>query len=126
MNKYLVVILVSLGLTSCTTKDARYYQSHPKELQQAMQSCSEQSHQGLKCADLELIAKRMNSRAYELQRNPQGFGAKILTLQETIAKQRQQFKTADTDTELKASIKKNKQELAEYLAVVKWLESPAS
>ncbi|EHL29112.1 hypothetical protein [Legionella drancourtii] len=126
MNKYLVAILVILGLTSCTKKDESYYQTHPNELQQAIKTCPQQKPQGLSCDELQTIAGHMNSLAYQLQSSPQGFGIKILALQETIAKQQQQLKTERSNAELQANIKQNKRDLAEYLAVVKWLESPVS
>lgn len=126
MNKCLVAILIILGLTSCMKKDEHYYQTHPNELQQAIKKCPEQQPQGLSCQQLQVIAGRMNNLAYQLQFSPQGFGSKILALQETIANQQQQLKTTHIKTDLQAKIDQNKQELSEYLAVVKWLESPVS
>lgn len=126
MNKCLVTILLVLGLSSCTTKDEQYYRSHPNALQQAIRSCPTSSSQGLSCEQLETLARRMNNLAYELQRGPQQFGAKILALQEIIATQQQQLQAADTDSVLQAKIEQNKHDLADYMAVVKWLESPVS
>jgi len=63
--------------------------------------------------------------AYQLQYNPQGFGHKILALQQTIATQQSEL-TTNNSPELKTSLAQNKQDLAYYLAVVKWLESPES
>lgn len=126
MNKYLVAILVILGLTSCTKKDARYYQLHPNKLQQALKVCPEQAPQGLTCEQLQTLAGRMNHLAYQWQLSPQGFGTKILILQETIASEQQQLKTESTNADLQANMAQNKHDLAEYLAIVKWLESPVS
>jgi hypothetical protein len=67
----------------------------------------------------------MNNLAYQLQSSPQGFGAKILALQESIAQEELGLREKDTP-ELKTSIAQKKHTLAEYLAVVKWLESPES
>lgn len=121
-----MAILVIFGLTSCTNKDEAYYKSHPKELQQSLKNCQEQKLQGLSCERLQMIAGRMNNLAYQLQNSPQGFGAKILSLQETIAQQQQQLKRESTNVWLQANINQNKRDLTEYLAVVKWLESPVS
>lgn len=126
MNKYLVVILVGLGLTSCTVKDKHYYQSNPKELQKALKACPSQKPSGLTCEQLKEIGNRMNSLAYQLQSSPQSFGNKILTLQQTISNQLIELKKDSANSELKASIGKNKNELADLMAVVKWLESPES
>lgn len=121
-----MVILVTLGLTACTVKDKHYYQSNPKELQKAVKACPGQKPQGLTCEEVEEIGRRMNGLAYELQNSPQAFGNKILNLQQTITTQLIQFKNESSNAELKTSIEKNKVELADYLAVVKWLESPES
>ncbi len=121
-----MAILVMLGLTSCMKKDEHYYQTHPNELQQAIKSCPEQQPQGMTCDQMQEIAGRMNSLAYQLQQSPQGFGNKILALQETIAEQEKKLKNDASNQELQTSIAQNQHDLEEHLAVVKWLESPAS
>ncbi|KTD67362.1 MULTISPECIES: hypothetical protein [Legionella] len=126
MNKYLAVLLVILGLASCSTKDEHYYKSHPNELQQAIKSCPQRQPQGLTCEQLETLASRMNKLAYQLQLSPQGFGKKIMALQETIAKQRAQLKAETTNENLQADLTQNERDLADYLAVVRWFESPTS
>lgn len=125
MNKYLVLALMTLGLVSCTTKDEHYYRSHPHKLQQALKACPSQQPQGLNCEQLGRLGERMNSLAYQLQSSPQGFGAKILSLQEAIAQQEIALKDKPT-VEANTLLAQKKHELAEYLAVVKWLESPES
>lgn len=126
MNKCLMAILVVIGLTSCMKKDEAYYQTHPNELQQAIKSCPKQQSQGMTCNQLQELARRMNQLAYQLQQNPQGFGNKILMLQDAIGRQEQQLKTDIGNKELQEEIARNQHDLAEYLAVVKWLESPTS
>lgn len=126
MNKYMLVILMTLGLTSCTVKDKHYYQNNPKELQKALKACPSQQPQGMTCEQIEEIGKRMNTLAYQLQYNPQNFGGKILSLQQSISEQQAELKKNSNNPQLKATISKNKQDLADYLAVVKWLESPES
>ena len=123
MNKYFVMALITLGLVSCAAKDEHYYLSHPKELQQALKSCPYKQPQGLNCDELQKLGEQMNNLAYQLQSSPQGFGSKILSLQELIAKQEMQL-NQNSDTEISTSLAQKKHELAEYLAVVKWLESP--
>ncbi|MCL9685822.1 lipoprotein [Legionella maioricensis] len=124
MNKYLVVILIALGLTSCNVKNEQYYLSKPKELQKALKACPNQAPQGLSCQQLEQIGDRMNRLAYQLQSNPQAFGNKILALQQTIASQQLELKKNSTNKELQASLAQNQHDLVDFLAVVKWLESP--
>ncbi|MCW8397734.1 hypothetical protein OQJ26_02895 [Legionella sp. PATHC038] len=126
MNKYLAVLFVILGVTSCSQDNEHYYKSHPNELQQAIKSCPQRQPRGLTCDQLEALANRMNQLAYQLQLSPQGFGKKILVLQETIAKQQNQLKTEATNANLQAELTKNKSDLTDHLAVVKWFESPTS
>lgn len=127
MNKYIVTLFVILGLTSCAAKDERYYQTHAKELQKAIKACPEQQpSKSMSCQQLEVVAKRMNYLGYQLQSGPQEFGKKIIELQEIIPQQELQLKNKGSDSELQASLEQNRRELAEYLAVVKWLESPVS
>lgn len=126
MNKYLMVILIAIGLTSCGKKNEHYYQLHPKELQNALKACPNQAPQGLTCQQLDQLGKHMNSLAYELQSNPQAFGSRILTLQQTIANQHLELKRNNDNQELKISLVQNQHDLADCMAVVKWLESPES
>ncbi len=121
-----MVILVALGLTSCTVKDKHYYQSNPKELQKALKACPDTKPEGLTCEELGDIGRQMNTLAYELQSSPQNFGSKILALQQTISSQKIELKKNQSNAELKTTIEKNEKELADLLAVVKWLESPES
>lgn len=125
MNKYWLVLLIAVGLTSCTDKSEEYYRNNPLELQKALKACPNRESRGLNCKELEQLGNRMNSLAYQLQYNPQGFGHKILALQQTIATQQSELAT-NNSPELKVSLAQNKQDLAYYLAVVKWLESPES
>ena len=123
MNKYIVLALVTLGLASCGAKDEQYYRSHPKEIQQALDVCPVQKPNGISCDQLKKLGERMNNLAYQLQSNPQGFGSKILAMQEAVAKEELEIKEK-TSPELDASLAQKKYTLTEYLAVVKWLESP--
>lgn len=91
-----------------------------------MKACPDKQPRGLSCQQAQQIAVELNGLAYQLQSNPQGFGSKILTLQQTIANQETELKKTGNNQELKAALKKNKQDLADYLVVVKWLESPES
>lgn len=116
--KFLFLLCASFLLIACSTPNEQYYRLNPDVLQKALKQCPEKQPSGLGCEKLAAVAEEMNRLAFQLQSNPQAFGKKILALQETMAKQ-----DANLDT---ASIDKNKQQLAEYLAVVKWLESPKS
>ncbi|MGL5741075.1 MAG: hypothetical protein ACRCXC_00240 [Legionella sp.] len=126
MNKCMVVLLLMLGLTSCSAKNEQFYMVHPNELQQAISACPENQPQGITCQQLDVLAKRLNKLAYQLHLSPQGFGQKIMALQETIAKQHGQFKTERDNANLKESLIQNKRDLADHLAVVRWFESPTS
>jgi hypothetical protein len=124
MNKYLVVILIALGLVSCNAKNEHYYLTHPKELQSALKTCPNQQPKGLNCEQIEQLGGRINNLAYQLQSNPQGFGTKILALQQTIANQTKELKNSNANQDLKTTLKQNQRDLADCMAVVKWLESP--
>jgi len=126
MNKYWLVLLVMLGVTACKPKDERYYQTNPLELQKALKACPDKEPEGVSCLQIQVIARRLNALAYQLQINPQAFGGKILALQQTLAKQQEDYKKTGATQELKAEIERNRIELADLLAVVKWLESPES
>ncbi|KTC83111.1 hypothetical protein [Legionella cincinnatiensis] len=126
MNKCWVALLIALGLASCSAKNEYYYQTHPDELQQALKACPERQPQGLTCEQMETLATRMNELAYQLQMSPQGFGQKIIALQEAIAKEQNQLNTERNNENLEASLMKKKQDLADHLAVVRWFESPKS
>lgn len=126
MNKCLVVLLIIWGLSSCSTKNEYYYQTHPNELQQALKSCPEKQSQGLTCEQMETLADRMNKLAYQLQMSPQGFGQKIIALQEAIAKEESQLRTESNNENLQASLTQKKRDLADHLVVVRWFESPTS
>ncbi|MCW8469160.1 hypothetical protein OQJ19_00610 [Fluoribacter gormanii] len=126
MNKCFVALLVILGLTSCSAKNEHYYKSHPNELQQAIKACPERQPQGMSCEQLEALANRMNKLAYQLQLSPQGFGKKIMALQETIVREQAQLKNEKNNANLQANLTQNKRDLADHLAVVRWFESPVS
>ncbi len=120
------MIFIIMGLTACSEQGEQYYRSNPKVLQMAIKSCPEKQPAGLTCEQIQQLGSRLSSLAYQLQLNPQAFGNKILAIQQTIAKQKLELKTGGLNTELKASIAQNEHDLADYLAVVKWLESPES
>lgn len=126
MNKYLVILFITLGLTACSEKNEQYYRSNPNELQTAMKGCPTVQPEGMNCKQIEALANRMNTLAYELQFNPQEFGNKILDIQQKIAKQKLDLAIDGKNEKLQADLKKNEHDLADYLAVVKWLESPES
>lgn len=126
MNKYLVLGLMILGLTSCNQKGESYYRNNIKELQKAIKACPNQQPEGMTCGQLGELNSRLTGLAYQLQYSPQGFGNKILAIQQSIADQKAKLKTDGSNEELKKALKQNELDLVDYLAVVKWLESPES
>ncbi|WED44053.1 hypothetical protein [Legionella cardiaca] len=126
MGKYLLLIFASMTLTACTVQDENYYRRNPKALQQAVKNCPNQKPSRLSCEQLAIVAESVNELAYQLQMSPQAFGKEILQLQETLAKQQVELENNPNQPELKSLIEKTKQNLAERLAIVKWLESPES
>jgi hypothetical protein len=124
MGKYFIVVLIAIGLTSCNGGRGQHYLSNVNALQKALENCPQKSPPGLSCDKVKKIAIRMNDLVYELQSNPQTFGNKILTLQQGITNERIALKQDSNNDELKRSLQKDRQQLADSLTVVKWLESP--
>lgn len=126
MIKCLMVAIIALGLASCTPEGASYYQTHPQKLQQAIKACPEKKPQGMSCEELQQLARQMNSLAYQLQQSPQGFGTQIINLQVKLANLQEEIKHNPDKTSLIEQRQKMEDTLAQYLAVVKWLEAPVS
>lgn len=126
MKKNLLLACMTLLLVACSAKDEHYYRTNPQALQDALSACPNKQPSGVSCEKLSSIALTVNDLAYQLQTNPQAFGRKILSLQEKLATAQENLKSHPEQTELKTLIKENKQQLAECLAVVRWLESPES
>ena len=113
-------------MATCNAHDEHYYNLHPNELQKAIVECSKNQSAQENCEQLKETASQVNKLAYQLRLDPQEFGKKILSLQEKIAKQEASLRDASHPPELESLLIKNKQHLKERLAIVKWLESPAS
>ena len=125
MKKFLLLFATSLLLVSCHDKNEAYYWNHPEILHQKLQQCnSNASAQGLSCKTLRAIADRMQILAYELQQSPQGFGKKILALQEKIADQEFKLKKEANQKGLQEELEKDKEQLMQRIALVKQFESP--
>ncbi len=122
----MLLIIMALGLISCSKKDENYYLTHPDALQKALEQCQKQTSITPSCQQLETTGKKMNDLARQLQTNPQAFGIKIVKLQHTILSQQEMIDKNNAPSELKASLSANKKELSDLLAIVKWLESPES
>ncbi len=124
MNKYLLLLIAVIGLTSCIEKDENYYRMHPKELHRVLEDCENKMLQKITCQKLEELRNQMSRLAYQLQSSPQGFGNKILTLQQTIAKQKELLKKDESNEQIKIEMEQNERQLVDMMSVVKWLESP--
>ncbi len=110
--------------TAALAHDLDYYRLHPVDLQQALDQCPGKHPAGISCEQLDECATRANELVSELHHSPQGFGKKILALQESVAAVVAELKSQPHRTRLKASLEKDKMQLRERLAIVKWLESP--
>lgn len=124
MINYIILMALPLLANSSSVHDETFYSLHPSELQKAIEQCPSAHPIGITCEQLIDSAKRANVLISELHYNPQGFGQNILTLQEELAKLRSSLKTSADQIEIQASIDKNKTQLNERLAIVKWLTSP--
>ena len=124
MIRYITLAIISLWMTACAAHDSYYYSLHPKLLQQALQACPAKQPSNISCDELKNIALHINESAYQLRLDPQGYGKKILLLQQTIAQQESALQEKSNQPDLQSSLKENKRNLQERLAIVKWLESP--
>lgn len=116
--------LAFLLLCGCVAHDEQYYRTNPKILNETLKSCPAKQPAKLSCAQLSAIAVEVNQLAYQLQMSPQGFGQRILKMQQNLASLELQRRQNPQSQEHDAEIAKIKQQLTEYLAIVKWLESP--
>ena len=124
MIKYIMLITASLWVTICMADDEQYYKVHPHVLEQALKACPKPPSTHMSCEQLATIASQVNVSADQLRSDPQGYGKKILSLQEAIAKQESILRTTPLKTDLQSSLNENKRILQARLAIVKWLESP--
>ena len=106
LNLWVGAIFLSCATKIFATHPASYYWLNHEALEKAVAQCPKFSQKNIGCDELKSIAVRANALAYELREDPQAFGNKILKLQQD------------------ASTPENKIQLAERLAIVKWLESP--
>lgn len=120
-----VMMFLCIFLSGCQTQDEHYYRYHPQALKEQLQQCPQHTSSPLTCARLQDIAVELNELANELRQDPQVFGQRILSLQETIAKQRRLLSQTTDQSTIQASIQQNEQQLDTRIAVVRWLESPA-
>ncbi len=124
--KYFILIMASFVSVACTVHDEQYYRLHPNELQKAIVGCPGHQTADISCEQLTAVASHINQLVYQLRSNPQAFGKQILMLQETIAQQQAMEKKVSLLPETNALLIDNQRRLKEHLAIVKWLESPAS
>lgn len=124
MSKFSILIFSVFLLTGCYAHNENYFRQHPGELKAAMERCPNQQPAQISCDEMATLAAGINQLAYDMQVDPQGFGKRIISLQEELVKQETALTTTPAQPTLKKNIQQNKQQLAEYLAIVKWLQSP--
>lgn len=124
MLRAIVFIMSVLSLNICAAHDAQYYHLHPSVLQKTIEQCPEKHPRSLSCEQLKDIAVRINELVYALHQDPQEYGKKILSLQETVAQQEAAIKAEPKRVELRNLLAKNQWQLQESLAIITWLEAP--
>ncbi|HBI22507.1 MAG TPA: hypothetical protein DDY37_08015, partial [Legionella sp.] len=120
MIKYAVLMMMPFLAIGCTHDEA-YYRSHMTALQKVIHQCPENHPAELTCDQLKIIALRANDLADELRVDPQGFGQKILALQETISQDQASREMNRDQPALQASVALHQTQLDERLSIVKWL-----
>ncbi|MFY7697447.1 MAG: hypothetical protein ACOVQX_01280 [Legionella sp.] len=124
--KAVIVTIIWLWASVSLAHNQNYYRLHPHILQEAIKQCPENIDNDTSCLQLRQVALHVNSLVDELRSGPQYFGKKILDLQQLIAKQEMVLQLEGHQTVTSLELAKNRQQLAERLAIVKWLESPES
>lgn len=124
--KYLSAAFMALLLVACSPRDEHYFQTHPQAIEDAVKHCPAKQPSPISCEQLTNIAIATNDLVYQIQSSPQGFGKKILALQEAIAKEKTELKANPNQAEVQRSLHKKELLLQQSLAVVRWLESPES
>ncbi|KTD48959.1 secreted endonuclease [Legionella rubrilucens] len=124
MLRFVVMAWAMFMLNSCAAHDERYYRLNPPELIDVMKACPEKQPRHLSCDELKPVFAEVSQMAYQLQINPQRFGSRILSLQEELGKQQALLEQNPNQPQLAADIEKKQQQLAELLAIVRWLEAP--
>jgi hypothetical protein len=123
--KFILLSLAGNLLIACSKHtSSNYYRANPHALIAAIKACHLAPTMTSECAKLQIIAGKANQLAYRLQSNPQAFGRKIIALQEKLASLNAQLITHPKQSEIKQAIVHCQQQLDNYLAIVKWLESP--
>ncbi len=123
MIKYAVLMMMPLLANACAHDEA-YYRVHMPQLQTVLNKCPDSAPVGVSCVQLQKIALRANELGDELRSDPQGFGQKILALQEIMSQDNASLKKNHHQPALQESIAQHQTQLDERLAIVKWLESP--
>lgn len=116
--------IISLWITTGFAQDEHYYSVHPDALRKVIVDCPKKQANNISCEQLNHLATQLNELAYQLRSDPQGYGKRILALQETIAKQETALDNTSEQAELVPLLNENKLRLEQRIAVVKWLESP--
>jgi hypothetical protein len=124
MLRLFFIFSMFFSIAACSAHDEQYYATHPKKLQQAIDRCPSEPPQQLSCEQLAQLVLRINDYALDVRMHPQSFGKKILSLQETIAKQESDVKRSPKDDDLRQALRSNQKQLKERLAVVGWLLAP--
>ena len=125
MIKYIMLMITPfLASNYVAAHDANFYSLHPVKMQQALEKCPVTQPAGVSCEQLNELAIHANQLVSELHYNPQGFGQKILALQESLVKHEMDLIGQPDVGHLQTTVDENKMQLRQRLAIVKWLESP--
>lgn len=124
--KYVLIFGLLLSSVFAYAFESEYFHLNPEALQKSLNECPHRAPEGVSCEQLSVIALDVNQLVSELKTDPQAFGYSILLLQQNIATQELKIKNNPSQPELITILEKDKLELAHRMAIVKWLESPAS
>lgn len=120
-----LMLMIFLPLSACQAKNEQYYRLHPDELQQALQQCMASEQSRNRCDSLWAIERDVRQLEFELKSNPQGFGQKIIRFQVRQVSLEKELQSHE-NKQKRLELNEISDQLEQYLAIVRWLESPES
>jgi len=124
-----IILLSGLLLSGCTPeKNTDYFLQHPEKIKTEIHRCRTLSPQKINDDTVCMAAKeatfKLTVLLRELMRNPQGFGSKIIAIQNQIAKTEQAIQKQPDSQALTQKLKTDNAQYQQLLAIIRLVESP--
>lgn len=119
------ILLIGLVFGHLSFADAQiWFGEHPEALQKVIADCPHKQPKNISCKKLQEIGLRLNNFIFKFQTDAQNYGQDILNLQNKIVLEEEELTKSPESDALKLAIEKDKMEVGERLAIVRWLASP--